>query len=87
MSSHDISVCVYFAQGLLEFFDHVYSFFWWGVEYGALDVNIASECGEVGELGEQVFKFRVETVAPCYKLKTGSLLCLNEVNAIRFVKE
>lgn len=52
MSSHDVSVCVYFAQGLLELLDHMYSFFWWRVENGALDIDVASEGGEVGKLGQ-----------------------------------
>jgi hypothetical protein len=52
MSSHDIDICVYFAQGLFELFNHMNSFFCWRVEDGALDVNIASEGGEICELGE-----------------------------------
>jgi hypothetical protein len=52
MSSHDIDVCVHFTQGLFKLFDHVDGFFCWGVEDSALDVNVASEGGEVGELRE-----------------------------------
>lgn len=52
MSSHDVSVCVYFAQGLLKLLDHMCSFFWWRVENGALDIDVASEGGKVGKLGQ-----------------------------------
>jgi hypothetical protein len=65
----------------------MHCFFWWGIESGALNVDVASEGCEIGELGEETFEFRVETITPCYEFETGSLLCLDKVNAVCFVKE
>jgi hypothetical protein len=38
-------------------------------------------------LGEEVFEFRVETVAPCDEFKAGLLLSLDEVDAVSFVEK